>query len=183
MKTLKILTDLDDTMEEFLPRWVQAINYRHNKNVKVEDVKSWCMFEVYPDLSDDELIQPLLEHEFWAGVQEKPGAGMYIRRLMSDGHDIRVVTSSHYATLQPKMDYMFFRLFPFLTWDNVIVTSDKTRIRGDVIVDDNPVFMDGFKGLTLLMDATHNRNDRDHTRVYNWEEVYDIISSYAESIE
>lgn len=186
MKKLRILIDLDDTMEEFLPRWIQAINYQHNRDVRIEDVRSWHMNEVYPDLLEEDLIEPLLTYEFWEGVREKPGAAKNILKFINDGHQINVVTSSHYGTIERKMDSMFFRLFPFLTWSSVIVTNEKGRIKGDVLIDDNPDFMEGFTGLRLLMDAPHNQGDMATscaTRVYNWNEVYDVVTSYAESVE
>lgn len=186
MKKLRILIDLDDTMEDFLPRWIQSVNYKYGKNATLDDVTSWHMNSVYPDLEEEELMDPLLEIEFWNGIKAKDGAQEYIRRLIDDGHHINVVTSSHYATLDTKMDYMFFRLFPFLTWSSVIVTSDKGRIKGDVLIDDNPDFMKDFTGLKLLMDAPHNKNRTglsQMTRVYNWPEIYDIVTSYAEASE
>lgn len=182
MKQLKILVDLDDTMEDFLPRWIQAINYQYNKNAKLEDIDSWLLRSIYPDLLNEDLMSPLMTYDFWEGVKEKEGASKYIWQLINDGHDIKVVTSSHYETLIYKMDGMFFKLFPFLTWDHVIVTSEKGRIKGDVLIDDNPAFMDGFTGLRLLMDAPHNQKNKELTRVYNWQEVYDMVTSYAESI-
>ena len=125
MRNLKILIDLDDTMEDFLPRWIQAINYQYGEDAKLEDVKSWYMNSVYPDLDEEQLIEPLLSFEFWEGVKAKEGAQEYIRKFIADGHKVNVVTSSHYGTIQTKMDYMFFRLFPFLTWSSVIVTLIK----------------------------------------------------------
>lgn len=180
MKKLKILIDLDDTMEDFLPRWVQSINYKYNKDVKVMDIHEWDIHSIYPDLTYEELLEPLQTIEFWEGVQAKPDAPKYIRLLQKDGHVIRVVTSSHYTTLDRKIDCMLFRLFPFLSWDDVVVTQDKGQLKGDVLIDDNPAFMDGFDGVKLLMDAPHNQLEHTITRVYDWKEIYDIISSLAE---
>lgn len=184
MKKLELLVDLDDTMEDLIPRLVSALNYKFSKEYTSSDITEWDLSKFYPGITNEDLIEAMSRSDFWELIDEKPQACEFIYKLKRDGHDIKVVTASHYSVLEKKMDLMFFRLFPFLTWDDVIITKDKRRVTGDVLIDDNPNFLNGFNGIRLLMDASHNRShvvDSINTiRVHDWHEIYDIVSTLAE---
>ena len=64
-----------------------------------------------------------------------PFAQDVVRQLIDDGPVVKVVTSSHYSTVPPKMAWLF-QHYPFLCWKDVIIAHDKTLINGDVLIDD-----------------------------------------------
>ena len=113
-------------------------------------------------------------------MKPKEGAPEYIKRLMDDGHKVFVVTTSGYKTIVPKMEHVLFKYFPFLGWDNVIITSEKSRVHGDVLIDDGVHNLETGLYEKLLMDAPHNRLFDEKKigaiRVMNWEQVYDTVT-------
>lgn len=98
-------------------------------------------------------------------------------------HPVLIVTTSNYQTLAAKMEQVLFHYFPFLTWNDVIITAHKQLIKGDVLVDDGIHNLEGGDYFKILMTAPHNRNyDADKNgmyRVSSWSETYSAIQALA----
>lgn len=104
-------------------------------------------------------------------------------KLIADGHTVLIVTTSNYQTMAAKMEQVLFHYFPFLTWNDVIITAHKQLIKGDVLVDDGIHNLEGGDYFKILMTAPHNRNyDADKNgmyRVSSWSETYSAIQALA----
>lgn len=185
MKRLTILVDMDDTIEDLLGAWVHYLNARYGTSVQRDEVAQWDISQAFPMLDREQVYEPLYLDSFWRSVKPIDGAAETLQKLMADGHRVLVVTTSAYQTLHTKMEEVLFRYFSFLTWDDVIITSHKQLVNGDVLVDDGTHNLEGGDYLRILMDAPHNRaynaEKNGMTRVYNWDEAYDVISHYARS--
>lgn len=112
--------------------------------------------------------------------------GMRVRgaaKLIADGHTVLIVTTSNYQTLAAKMEQVLFHYFPFLTWNDVIITAHKQLIKGDVLIDDGIHNLEGGDYFKILMTAPHNRcYDADKNRMYrvtSWSETYSVIQALA----
>ena len=83
------------------------------------------------------------------------------------------------------MNDLLLKYFPFLTWHQVIITSKKQLIRGDVLIDDGVHNLEGGPYVKILMTAPHNRNyDAEANgmiRVSDWGEIETVISRLADS--
>lgn len=183
MKKLTILIDMDDTIEGLLCVWTEYLNERYGLAVTERDVCDWDLSLAYPSLTRRQVYEVLYEDALWERIKPLPEAPEYMQKLLDDGHDIYIVTSSNYPTLKTKMDKVLFKYFPFINWNHVIITSNKQMVKGDVLVDDGPHNLVGGDYLKIMMDAPHNRGfDGDRhgiRRVKAWADVYDIISRHA----
>ena len=172
---------MDDTIEHLSSAWIEYLNKRHSKSVNREDVNDWNLSLFYPDLLPEEVYAPLDEDDFWKTVMPIDGASEKIQKLINDGHDIYIVTSSSYKTLKSKMENVLFKYFETIDWNHVIVCYNKQMIKGDVLIDDGIHNLVGGDYAKILMDAPYNRNIDDRlygiNRVYNWDEVYNLITS------
>lgn len=182
MRKLTVLVDLDDTMTYLVRAWVPAINKKFGTNVSPEDITGWRVERFFPDLSRNKVYSVMKDPGFWDTVQPREGAQEYLRRLIDDGHNVYVVTASYYVGLEEKMKAVLFRHFPFLTWKNVIITSDKQLVMGDVLIDDAPHNHVGGTYKSIVMDAPHNRGASVDGAIFvkNWEEAYAAVRRIAE---
>lgn len=178
-KKLTILIDMDDTIENLLECWVSELNRTYGTNVKYDEVFAWDMTEVFPTLTKTEIYAPLHNSNFWSKIQPLPGSVDYVKRLIDDGHNVYIVTTSHYTDIKNKIENVLTKHFPFISWKNVIIASNKQLINGDILIDDGVHNLEGGEYIKFLMDAPHNRSyDAEKNgmlRVYNWEEIYKII--------
>lgn len=184
MRKLTVLIDMDDVLEELLPAWVEYLNQKFGCDVRPGDIKGWVMTDFFPDVSPKDVYGALLDDGLWSYVKPKRGAQEYVKKLIDDGHEVFVVTASHYKTIVAKMEGVLFEYFPYLTWDNVIIASKKQMIRGDVLVDDGVHNLIDGEYHKILMDAPHNQwvnaEEIGAVRAMDWSDVYRFICSLSE---
>lgn len=177
---LTVLVDMDDTIENLCEEWVDYLNEIHGTTVKHEDIKEWNMTKAFPTIPPKEVFAPLYEKTLWERVKPLPGAVEYLKKIIDDGHKVVIVTSSHPDTVALKLNNVLFKYFPYLSYNDVIITSQKQLIKGDILIDDAPHNLEGGDYFKLLFDAPHNQSypveENLMARVHNWEEVYYAIN-------
>lgn len=183
MRKLTVLVDMDDCIEKLSLAWSEYLNDKYELDVPYEAVNQWDVSKVFPTLTKEQVYAPLLEDDFWDWVKPIDGAADALIKLKEDGHDVLIVTASTYHTIKAKMEKVLFRYFPFLTWDDVIITSRKQLVAGDVLVDDGIHNLYGGSYKKILMSAMHNMGLDESVvgavRVSNWSEAYDEIRKIA----
>ncbi len=180
-----ILIDMDDTIEQLLKAWLKRVNEKYGYSVRYEDVTCWDVSEPYPGLTKQQVYEVPDEPGFWGTVEPIPGAAEAIRHFMDAGHEVYIVTATPYRSVREKMDDLLFTWFPFISWDQVIITSRKQLIRGDVMIDDGVHNLEGGDYVRILMTAPHNRDydagANGMIRVSTWEEAERIVAGLERS--
>ena len=178
---MTILVDMDDTIEQLLDAWIRRTNEKYGRDVAYEDIRSWDVSEAYPGLTREQVYAIPMEPGFWKTVKPVPGAAEALQRLMAAGHEVYIVTATLQDNVPEKMDDLLFRYFPFLSWNQVIITHRKQLIRGDVLIDDGVHNLEGGEFGKLLMTAPHNvgfdAEAHGMIRVNNWAEIEEVISA------
>ena len=169
MRHLTILVDMDDTIENLAEAWVAYLNARHQTSTNLSDITDWDISKAFPTLTKEQVYAPLFEDAFWSWVKPMEGASEALQKLIADGHTVLIVTTSNYQTLAAKMEQVLFHYFPFLTWNDVIITAHKQLIKGDVLVDDGIHNLEGGDYF--------NKNGM--YRVSSWSETYSAIQALA----
>jgi 5'(3')-deoxyribonucleotidase len=176
---------MDGTIEDLSSTWVRWLNKRYNLNVKTGDIKEWDMQIAFPTLTKDEIYAPLSEPDFWLDVEAFKEADIYLPKLIEEGYNIYIVTTTHPKIVGMKFKNCLFRLFPCIDRHKTIITCNKQMIKMDLLIDDGTHNIEGDY-LGLLVDAPYNHYyDATLTpkvmRVINWREIYDIIHKMTES--
>lgn len=187
MKKLTILVDMDDTIENLCEVWIGYLNEQYGTNVQLDDIKEWDMTKAFPTIKPQMIYEPLCDEKLWKRVLPLPGAVETIRRIMEEGHKVVIVTAAHQDTVNMKLNNVLFNYFPYLSMNDVIITSQKQLIYGDLLIDDAPHNLEGGHYIKLLFDAPHNRSyseaANDMTRVHNWDDIYKIVSKISRQID
>lgn len=182
MRKLRVLFDADDVAENLCECLVQFLNERYGTSVSIEDVTNWDVSRAFPMLTREQVFAPFEEDALFRRLEPVPGAQEYLGRMRKDGHELYMVTASDYRTLPVKMERIF-QLFPWLSWGNVIVTSRKQMVRGDVLIDDNPNNLEGGEYAGFLFDRPHNRQyptrENGPHRVMSWKQAYSGVCRIA----
>ena len=182
MNKLTVLIDLDDVLWDLVTPWVDAINFKYGTNVAPNTITEWDITSFFPWLTSDQVYSPLYQIGFWETIQTDKYSHGFINVLQEDGHDVKVVTASFFENIDEKMKRMF-HLYPMLSRDDVIITTDKKIVRGDVLIDDAPHNLEGGDFHKILLTKLHNiKYDAEKNgivRVQNLLEAYREICEYA----
>lgn len=180
---MTILVDMDDTIEYLLKAWVRGANETYGYDVAYDDITDWDVSRAFPGLSWEQVYKIPMTPGFWRTVEPIPGAAETLKRLMDAGHEVLIVTATPFDSVPEKISGYLFEHFPFLSWDQVIITGKKQLIRGDVLIDDGLHNLEGGDYIKILMTAPHNRDyDAEKNgmiRVHNWTEIEDVITRLA----
>ncbi len=182
-RKLTILVDMDDTIEQLLKAWLKCLNDKYGRSVKCEDVIDWDITRVYPGLTRDQVYEEINLPGFWGKVEPVPGAVEALRHFIDAGHRVFIVTATPYKSVPEKMDDLLFRYFPFLSWENVIITSSKQLIKGDVLIDDGVHNLEDGDFEKILITAPYNKDyDAEANgmhRVSTWKEIEAIAENLS----
>lgn len=174
-----ILVDMDDTIEHLLKAWVSGVNEKYGFCVSRDEIVSWDVSAAFPGLTHEQVYDIPMKPGFWKTVEPVENSQEALSRLIAAGHEVYIVTATPYESIFEKMNEVLFRYFPFLSWDQVIVTSRKQMIKGDVLIDDGIHNLEGGQYKKVLMTAPHNIHfDADAhgmIRVQNWIEIEQVI--------
>ena len=183
MKKLTVLVDADGVLENLSEEWVKCLNEKYGTCVRYEDLREWDMTKAFPTLTKEQVIEPEQSEELYGRLKPLKDAPEYLKRLIDDGHKVYVVTATPYKIIKAKIETVFRKYYPFLDWNSFIITSDKSMIRGDVLIDD------GIHNLTcgeykkLLFTAPYNRDhnaeENGMFRVDDWKQVYETVTEMA----
>ncbi len=178
-----VLIDADGVLEDLSQKWVTYLNEKYGTSVRYEDLTEWDMTAAFPSLTRDQVYEIDRDEEFYSRLEPIPGAVEAVGRLLEDGHELYVVTTTPYQVVKPKMERAIFRFFPCFTWKNIIITANKHLIRGDVLIDDGVHNLVGGDYRKILVTAPYNRNfDAEANgmiRVGSWDEIYRAVSAMA----
>ena len=171
---------MDDTIENCTETWVNFVNRRYGTDVDPDSLTEWVVSAAFPTLTHEQVYACVIEDEFWQTVRPFEDAVYYLKKLIDDGHKIYIVTAAQYESIKVKMEAVLFRFFPYLSWNDVIITSKKQMLKADFLIDDGVHNHLGGDYVKLLYTAPHNRaydaEANGMIRVNNWEEIYRIIS-------
>lgn len=178
--TLKsIAIDMDEVMADTLGAYIALYNREYGKGIKRDDVIGKNIKDVV-DADKQAIVSSYIDREgFFYGLEPKEGAIEIIRQL--DVHyDVYVATAAMESPNAFNEKYLWLRdHFPFLNPMNFIFCGDKSILRVDYLIDDNPKHFAKFTGTPLLFDAARNQHidaeAQGWRRVMGWQHVGELL--------
>jgi 5'-nucleotidase len=174
-----ILVDMDNTLAEFdgglLKEWRRL--YPHEFYVPLEERRTFHPHKDYPEHLQDQMYKLCHSQGFIRNLPPTPGGIEAVNAMLDAGHDVRFCTSHLF-----EYDYCVVEKYQWVEAhfgapyvDRIILTRDKTLIRGDMLIDDKPA-VTGIADPTwehVLYDRPHNRAVLDKRRLTwnNWQDI------------
>lgn len=157
-----ILVDQDGVISNFDGRLVKLLGERHPEIglLPLEEKRAFYLEDEYPD-HRQKVIDIYTEEDFFLSLPPVEGAIEGMRLLLELGHDVRICTSpvtKNDFCLHEKWHWVRQHAPDFTK--RLIVTKDKTLIRGDVLIDDKPKVTGVLQPqwTHVLYDRPYNRN-------------------------
>lgn len=175
-----ILVDQDETIAKFNDRFQELWKQLYPKEVLIplEEYASSRIAEHYPPELQEKVKAVYTSPGFILGLRPVEGSIEAIHEMIRAGHDVRICTAplgAYQNCLTEKYQWIEKYLGDEFT-RRVILTKDKTLIRGDVLIDDDykiqgiltPVWKH------VIFDRPYNRNVPG-PRLRSWGEWREVV--------
>ena len=173
----RLCVDMDDVMADTLGEYLRRYNQIFDEAVTPEDLVGIALWEVAPPDRQKLLYEIFQAEDFFEDLAVIPGAQQVLESL-SARFEIFIATQAMAVpnSLGPKFRWLQ-RHFPFIPPTHYVFCGDKSILRADYLIDDQPKNILRFEGQGLLYSAPHNLAATGFVRVHNWEEVAQYFST------
>ena len=178
---LRICVDMDEVMADTLGEHLRRYNQHFEEDVTPQDLVGKGLWEVTPADRQLQLRAFLDAEDFFEDLALMPDAQQVLKDL-SARFEIFIATQAMVVpnSLGPKYRWLQ-RHFPFLPPTHYVFCGNKSILRADFLIDDQPRNLQIFEGKGLLYTAPHNLNITAYDRVDNWAQVADYFSKVEDS--
>jgi 5'-nucleotidase len=182
VKSRIILVDQDDVIARYKARFFEIWKKKHPERPQINPYSSHKPYieELYESKQDRRRIEAIMTKKgFFKSIKPEPGAIKALHEMATLGHQVFICTSPLlYIGGRPvmnlnceseKREWIYKHLKAHRQNLHVIITTDKTLVRGDFLIDDNP----SPRGLLkpswehILYDRSYNKNVKNLRRL-NW---------------
>jgi 5'-nucleotidase len=167
----RICVDMDEVMADTLAEHLRRYNQAFDEDVSLEDLAGKGLWEIAPTDRQEQLRAFLDAEDFFEDLPLMPDAQPVMKELACR-FEIFIATQAMAVpnSLGPKYRWLQ-RHFPFVPPTHYVFCGDKSILRADYLVDDQPRNLERFEGQGLLYAAPHNLAVKGYVRVENWQEV------------
>ena len=177
-KKLTILCDIDEVINDLIAQILLRYNEKYKDALCVDDITEYNV-DLFTKPECENIFKEFCNEELISNLNPTDGAVETVTELMKR-HNFYFVTSTFPDNVSSKNKWLK-RHFPLYTEKMLIVTLDKSIIKGDVMIDDYENNLHDGVGLNILLDRPWNRKqiNTKHKRAYSWDDVLKYINKYG----
>ena len=178
---MRILVDMDGVIAdfdgEFIKRWRER--YPDQFYIPMHERTLFYVKDQYPQEVHPQLLEILQEPGFFREMMPMPGAREALSEMNTLGLEVFLCTSPFSPYQNCVLEkYQWVENYLGARWtDRIILTKDKTLVRGDILIDDKP-HITGADVPTwehILYDRPYNKGvDKRRLTWENWKDVLGI---------
>lgn len=175
-----ICVDIDDILNDLIPKTISLYNSRTNKNIQLEDITAYDFYDCLPPEDASGVLEVFKDKKLWDSLRPLPGAQKGLRALITSGHEVYLATATLPETFPWKIEWLK-KYFAFINPDNVIRIKNKGLLNCDIMIDDHLDNLCSNICERIVLDYPHNRsNSKDYVydikRAYNWREIVNFVA-------
>ena len=171
----RICVDMDEVMADAVAEHLLRYNRDYGGNITKADLQGKHIWDVVPSRNHPRLEEYLRSEDFFDVLAVMPDSQRVLEALQSR-YEIFIATAAMEVPTSFNAKYRWLaRHFPFIPYTHIVFCGDKSILRADYLIDDNPRQLQRFTGEGILFDAPHNEAVTGFRRVKNWLEVEEIF--------
>lgn len=181
---MRVLVDMDGVIADWGRAYGESLDRHGYAAAGIPRHRDQTGFNLNAGRTAEEkriIASVMVEPGFYSRLQPIPGAMTALKTMLKEGHDVRIVTSpwvSNRTCASDKLNWVVERYGSH--WGaRVIITTDKTLVHGDVLIDDKPSVTGVAEPLWthILFDQPYNR-DVDRPRITAWSEWRRVLAIF-----
>jgi 5'-nucleotidase len=191
MTMARILCDMDDTILWWGKKKDEVLRKNHPHLTDFLFGELQTTWDLMAGLDEEHKTAMILEMDrpgFYAGFEPIDGSIQALHDMRAEGHDVWIV-STPWASNPTCMADKNTWLNEHLGWYNskqrwgsrLILTHDKTLVKGSIIIDDKPVITGEAtpEWEHVLFSQPHNASVTDKRRINDWSEWRTILQTVS----
>ncbi len=156
-----------DTVTEHLRRY----NQDFGTSLRKDDLHGKWLWQAIPREHHKQLTGYLMEPDFFADLAVMPDAQRVLERLAQE-HEVYVASAAMEVPTSFAAKFRWMgEHFPFIPPSHIVFCGEKSILRTDYLIDDNPRQLRAFQGKGLLFSAAHNQRETAWPRMDTWQDV------------
>jgi 5'(3')-deoxyribonucleotidase len=170
---------MDEVMADTLAEHLRRYNQAFDEDVTPEDLVGKGLWEITP-LDRQAQLRAFLDAEDFFEVLDVITDSQRVLEDLSKRFEIFIATQAMAVpnSLGPKYRWLQ-RHFPFIPPTHYVFCGNKSILRADFLIDDQPRNLLRFEGQGLLYTAPHNIAATGFVRVNNWREVAEYFGAVS----
>jgi 5'(3')-deoxyribonucleotidase len=180
-----IAVDMDEVIADALSEHLLRYNQDFPNQLTLADLHGRWLWDAVPPARVRDLERYMLSPDFFRVLQVMPDAQRVLRRLQAH-YDVFIASAAMEVPSSFTAKYQWLvEHFPFIPTSHIVFCGDKSILRADFLIDDNPRQLRLFQGETpgngacaregILYTSPANVAITGYRRVNNWQDVEDLF--------
>ena len=162
---------MDEVIADAVAEHILRYNRDFNEHISIADLDGKWIWDVVQVDRHDALERYLRSEDFFAVLGVMPHAQRVVEALQSR-YEVYIATAAMEVPTSFTAKYTWLgKHFPFISPSHIVFCGDKSILRADFLIDDNPRQLRCFGGEGILFASPHNRHVTGFRRVADWLEV------------
>ncbi len=167
----RICIDMDEVMADAVAEHLLRYNREFTANLTVADLHGKWLWDVVHVSRHPALEAYLRSEDFFAVLNVMPHCQRVLPALQKE-YEVFIATAAMEVPTSFNAKYEWLgRHFPTIPPSHIVFCGDKSILRADFLIDDNPRQLQRFHGEGILFHSHHNVNVKGFRRVRNWLEI------------
>jgi len=176
---LRIAVDMDEVMADAVNENLLRYNRAFAEKITRADLEGKGIWEVVHPSRHAAIEGFLRSEDFFAVLAVMPDA-VRVMHALQQRYEVFIATAAMEVPTSFTAKYEWLdRHFPFIPASNIVFCGDKSILRADYLIDDNPRQLRRFAGQGILFHAHHNIAVSEFPRVRSWLEVESMFLEAA----
>jgi 5'(3')-deoxyribonucleotidase len=166
---------MDEVMADALGEHLLRYNKHYGERLTTDDLAGKWLWEVVSTDRHSVLDSYLRSEDFFEVLEVMPESQRVMRRLQTK-YEVFIATAAMEVPTSFQQKYRWLaKHFPFISSSNIVYCGDKSILRADYLIDDNPRQLRLFEGVGILFTSPHNLRVKGYKRVKDWLEVEELF--------
>jgi 5'(3')-deoxyribonucleotidase len=171
----RICVDMDEVIADTVAEHLVRYNRDHHESLTKIDLLGKWIWEAVPEHHHRRLDEYLRSEDFFEVLDVMADSQRVLHALQAH-YEVFIATAAMEVPTSFNAKYRWLgRHFPFIPTAHIVFCGDKSILRADYLIDDNPRQLKRFVGEGILYDAPHNQGAGGFQRVKNWLEVEELF--------
>jgi 5'(3')-deoxyribonucleotidase len=166
-----ICVDMDEVIADALGEHLLRYNRDFAERITRADLQGQWLWDIVPPERQQALADYMMSEDFFAVLRVMPHAQRVLERLQQH-FEIYIATAAMEVPSSFNAKFHWLKQhFPFIPPSHIVFCGNKSILRGDFLIDDNPRQLRLFHGEGILFNSPANVNVTGFRRVHDWLEV------------